>query len=123
MEGLGDLLGGIIFSEALDVSAHGKVVVGKGNSDIGTEAFIWSESNGMRNLSEVLTALGADLSGWTLVEAQGISDDELTIVGWGTNPLGYNEAFVAMVPEPATVLLLATGLAGLAASRRRSSLP
>ena len=42
-EGLGDLPGGEIISEALAVSADGLVVVGYGDSLWGTEAFSWEE--------------------------------------------------------------------------------
>ena len=50
-----------------------------------------------------------DLTGWTLNEALGISDNGSTIIGYGTNPDGYTEAWVATVPEPSTLLLLGFG--------------
>ena len=39
----------------------------------------------------------------------GISDDGKTIVGYGTNPEGNTEAWIATIPEPATLLLLGLG--------------
>ena len=110
MTGLGDLEGGIFGSEAYGVSANGSVIVGKSNSDSGPEAFIWDADNGMRSLQSLLEYdYGLDLTGWTLQGAYGISADGLTIVGEGTNPVGDTEAWIATVPEPATLLLLGIG--------------
>jgi probable HAF family extracellular repeat protein len=116
MVGLGDLPGGIFDSEALAVSADGSIVVGRGDGS--AEPFIWDAVNGMRSLSTVLTDLGLDLSGWDLRTATGISADGSTIVGDGV----YNEveqAWIAVIPEPGTGLLLMTGLLGLAYRQRR----
>jgi len=106
MVGLGDLPGGDFWSEALDVSADGSTVVGWGVSASGQEAFIWDQANGMRNLRDVLVSdLGLNLTGWTLDAAYGISDDGQTIVGWGYNPSGNPEAWIATLPEPVTLSL------------------
>lgn len=121
MQGLGDLAGGSFFSEAADVSANGATVIGRSNSAAGQRAFIWDATNGMQDLSIVLATLGVDLTGWTLSDATGISDDGLTIVGVGTNPSGVVQGWVAVVPEPGTALLMGLGLAGLAAGKRRSA--
>jgi probable HAF family extracellular repeat protein len=123
MVGLGDLPGGLpggeFSSEAFDLSADGSVIVGFGNSDLGREAIFWTPSMGMRNLKGLLEDLGLDLSGWTLTEARGISADGRTIVENGYNPMGNTEAWVATIPEPATLTLLALGGA-LALLRRRA---
>lgn len=64
----------------------------------------------MRDLKDVLTdEFGLDLAGWTLVEARAITPDGRTIVGSGFNPLGQQEAWLAHIPEPATLSLLALG--------------
>lgn len=73
------------------------------------EAFIWDNVYGMQSLRDILIDLGLDLTSWTLSEARSISTDGLTIAGFGTNPDGYNEAWVAVIPEPATLLLLGFG--------------
>jgi probable HAF family extracellular repeat protein len=110
MQGLGDLPGGLFESDAYDVSADGSVVVGYSESLLGNEAFIWDTEHGMRSLRDVLVKdCGLDMTGWTLSNAMGISADGMIIVGYGTNPDGYTEAWMATVPEPATVLLLSFG--------------
>jgi len=117
--GLGDLAGGSFSSLAFGVSADGATIVGRSRSASGNEAFLWTEADGMQELDVVLAALGVDLTGWTLREARGISDDGTTIVGYGTNPSGFTEAWIAVIPKPGTGLLVMTGLLGLSARRRR----
>ncbi|NOX58234.1 MAG: PEP-CTERM sorting domain-containing protein [Planctomycetes bacterium] len=119
MVGLGDLSGGAFSSFANGgVSADGSVIVGGGSTTSGSEAFIWDEGNGMRNLQVVLEELGLNLTGWQLSEAQGLSDDGTVITGFGINPSGFREAWVAQIPEPATLMFLALG--GVAVLRKRA---
>ncbi|WP_277874339.1 MULTISPECIES: PEP-CTERM sorting domain-containing protein [Microcystis] len=97
MVGLGVLSGGIA-SYANGVSADGSVVVGYSRTGpfTGAEAFIWNSTQGMRSLQQVLTNdYGLDLTGWFLNEANAISADGLTVVGFGTNPDGLTEAWIA----------------------------
>lgn len=108
--GLGDLPGGgtILRSEAVGVSGDGRIVVGHGSTDLGDEAFIWDADNGLRRLADALVNdFGLDLTGWQLLNASDISDDGSTIVGWGINPSGAQEAWRAVIPEPTAILLFA----------------
>ena len=74
----------------------------------------------MRSLQDMLVSdFGLDLTGWRLQGATAISADGQAIVGYGTNPNGQTEAWLAMIPEPGTALLVTVGVLGLATSRRR----
>jgi probable HAF family extracellular repeat protein len=126
MTGLGDLPGGNDISQAFAVSANGGVVVGRGTPAgcfdfLGCgEAFIWTPEDGLQNLKTFIeTEFGLDLTGWTLSEARGVSDDGLTIVGRGTNPGGDLEGWIAVIPEPSTAALLGLGLAAISSFRTR----
>jgi len=107
----GNSTGNNDLSSALAVSADGSTVVGA--DTIG--AFIWDPTNGMRDLTQLLKGSGVDLSGWSLIAATGVSADGTAIVGSGTDPSGNNEAWLAIlpIPEPGTLLLLGSGIAGL----------
>jgi uncharacterized membrane protein len=103
MVGLGDLPGGSYSSWANGgINYDGSVIVGGSQSDeYASDAFIWDAVHGMRSLKYVLEhEYGLDLTGWNLEEAQGLSDDGLTISGWGFNPLGQREGWVAHIAEP-----------------------
>jgi uncharacterized membrane protein/DNA-binding beta-propeller fold protein YncE len=93
------------FSAAHDVSADGSRVVGTSEGSGGVpEAFVWDEAHGMRPLREVLVRQhGLDLSGWTLAAATAISDDGLSIAGYGRNPRGETEAWIARLPAESNV--------------------
>jgi probable HAF family extracellular repeat protein len=110
MVGLGDLPGGDFHSEAIAVSADGSVVVG--NSRTGShdhpgwgtvhhrEGFVWTQANGMLRLEDILVANGTTgLSGWSWLQVEGISDNGKWIVGEGTYPSDYGEAFVVRLPD------------------------
>jgi probable HAF family extracellular repeat protein len=122
MVGLGHLPGHTE-SSAFDVSADGGTIVGQSRrlDETFSKAFIWDETQGMRQLDVVLTELGLDLNGWTLEDAWGISANGRVIVGNGRAPDGSYQAWLAVIPEPGTSLLVMTGLAGLAARQRRAA--
>jgi len=97
--GLGTL-GGTSKSQALDVSANGSVVVGWCTAT-DWEAVIWTPETGMLRLEDFLVnEFNFDLNGWDLLQAQAISDDGTTIVGFGRNPAGRFEGWIATIPAP-----------------------
>ena len=114
MQSLGSISNADPSGIAYAVSADGSAVVGTS----GGEAFYWNEKNGIRSISRWLTILGADMTGWELLSARGISADGNTVVGYGRNPQGQIEAFIALVPEP-SALALCIPLLALATLRRR----
>jgi uncharacterized membrane protein len=110
-------------SRPADASFNGSVIVGQSFSprfgSPAPEAFVWDQLGGSQYLIDVLTGLGLDLTGWTLESATGISDDGLTIVGTGINPDGNQEAFIATLPEPGTLVVMTAGTAMLLRRRIR----
>ncbi len=120
MIGLGDLPGGEFHSSASAVSADGSIIAGIGSTDTGDEVFLWDAANGMRELRGLLeNDFGLDLTGWSLPYVRDISADGSVIVGTGINPEGNYEAFLAVVPEPATIGLLLIGVLLGRPGRRR----
>ena len=96
---LGDFPGGPYNSLASGVTEDGAIVVGRGTTAAGQEAFVWDSANGMRSLRSVLSGqFGVNLTGWRLTLARKISGDGTHVVGRGINPDGNIEAFVAHVP-------------------------
>ena len=86
------------------------ILVGERYASPDFPAVIWDEANGLRSLEEMLEIdLGLDLGGWTLWSPTDISSDGTIIVGYGTNPLGRSEGWVAVIPEPCSLALLAVG--------------
>ena len=107
---------------AHDVCGNGSIMVGLVERwPLNERAAIWTSPDNPQLLSDYLVSGGATgLSGWTLNAAVGISADCTTVVGYGLNPQGHSEAFVANiapVPIPPAVWLLGTALAGLGGRR------
>ncbi len=121
MVSLGQFPGGSKYTEAYAVSADGSVIVGSGQGMGGTydyHAFIWTEQQGLRLLEDVLIDdYGIDLTGWSIQSATGISANGMTIVGSGINPNGDREAFIAIIPEPGSLVCLSVTLTLLKRSR------
>lgn len=106
IEGLG-FLPNDTFSSASSASEDGSTIVGTSGLLTGerSAAFIWTEEDGMQDLNVFLAAEGVDLTGWTLLQANDISADGLTIVGTGLNPLNQLEGFFVVIPEPSSSTL------------------
>ena len=121
MSGLGDLPGGLFNSYAADVSADGSIIFGWGTSDRGQEAILWDSQFGMRSIRSLLLDQGVDVNDWRLIEATGVAADRSTIVGYGVNPSGTVQAWIANitpVPEPASLVLFTLAILMLGAWRR-----
>jgi probable HAF family extracellular repeat protein len=121
MVSIGDLPTGSTSAVANDVSGDGSIIVGYGATSAGTQAFYWTQTDGMLRLWDVLLAHGVDPApaGRTnLTEAWGVSDDGLTVAGTGVRN-GNNEAFLAVLPEPTALALLALATPAVIGRRRR----
>ena len=99
-----DMLGGppgAVNSWAYDVSADGRVIVGYryGTSFPEDEATVWFDNSGPQSIKSQLELDGLDLTGWQLERAHAVSADGRTIVGYGTNPDGKIEAWIAYLPD------------------------
>jgi uncharacterized membrane protein len=92
------VLSGAFDSEPTAMTADGSMVVGNCDSDP-PAPFIWHAGT-MEDLTAHLTALGIDLTGWSLTDATGISADGSVLVGNGVHN-GNNEPWLAtLVPAP-----------------------
>jgi probable HAF family extracellular repeat protein len=108
--------------QATDVTADGAIVIGNGQVPDGDSAFIWDATRGARDLKAALAAdYGVDLAGWTLLSADAITPDGMTIVGRGAHrDFGDNVAWRVVVPEPAAGLALVVVPALLRRRRREN---
>jgi probable HAF family extracellular repeat protein len=109
-----------INSLAWDVSDDGDTIVGLAGS--GKGAVIWRSGLEMTPLQDILIAAGVDLNGWTLESATGISGDGRKVVGFGINPDGNREAWLADLkglPETVPTPALLPGLLAIAYKTHR----
>jgi uncharacterized membrane protein len=118
-------LGGDDVSQALDITGSGDIVVGFSQLESiqRTRATIWNEASQPLSIASILTREGIDLTGWTLTSATAVAADGRTVAGFGFNPDGQVQGWVAelplvLIPEPSTALLLGLGLAVLGVARR-----
>ena len=50
--------------------------------------FLWTAATGLQSVQDLLVQAGANLTGWTLTNARGLSADGNTMAGTGTDPNG-----------------------------------
>jgi probable HAF family extracellular repeat protein len=117
-------LPGHFTSVALKTSRTGSVVVGSSSPGClgcpDASAAIWYEGRGLVDLRDLLVTggLSKPLEGWTLVEANAVSDDGLVVSGIGINPDGREEGYVAtvcLIPISAIPTLSEWGVIGMGA--------
>jgi probable HAF family extracellular repeat protein len=96
MVGLGVLPGGT-FSEANAVNANGTVIVGRSTSTNAPngEAFRWMSNTGMQSIQNLLVMSGVNVTGWALQSATSISGNGTVIIGYGIDPAGLTEGWIA----------------------------
>ena len=96
------------------MSARGDRYVGTGFDGDDAIAWFWDAAGGVRSLQDVLEQeYGLDLTGWSLVAATDMSGDGQTVVGFGFNPQGDSEAFVAFLPIACRADINRDGVANL----------
>jgi probable HAF family extracellular repeat protein len=86
-------------SAALDASLDGHRLCGL-NTATGQPqlASIWDAGRGWRSVKQILSDAGINMTGWTLLFSNSMSDDGLTIAGHATNPSGQTVGWVATIP-------------------------
>ena len=112
------MLGGWTDATGTSISADGSIVVGYSQTAGDNVAFRWSSSAGMQTVRDWLAASGVNIGAWSLYEAKAISADGTTIVGYGKNPSGDEEAFLAR----GGMLLGMTDFASSVASLREAAM-
>lgn len=102
------------------MNVDGSVIVGSAfdTASNGNHAMMWTRVGGLVDLNSYLPSLGLNLAGWVLNDAASVSDDGLTIVGYGVHN-GVTEAWIVTIPTPGCISAFA--VAGLVAFKRRRS--
>jgi probable HAF family extracellular repeat protein len=92
------------------VSGDGSIIVGDPQISTYKCVFVWDARHGLRELLSVLTNdYGLDLTGWQLGRATAITPDGKVIVGYGSNPSGQTEGWIANLTPPSLVIRRASG--------------
>jgi hypothetical protein len=96
----------------------GELLVGR---DGATEtAVIWDAENGVRDFKELLSiqyGMEDALEGWRLLQISDVSGDGKSFFGQGTTPTGELTTWVATVPEPSSLAIVAVCMGGLGVYR------
>lgn len=85
-------------SQALAVSADGRIVVGTLIENGVPTAFTWDVANGLRRLADVFKQAGGDLKSWKLESALSLSADGTAIAGYARRPDGIQKCYIMRLP-------------------------
>ena len=122
MIGLGKVPGGAFYSVAVSVSDDEQTILTASVNESGEDYYLWTQAGGFQSVRQMLLDAGVtEVASWRFNAHHGsLSADGLTITGFGTNPLGQTEGWVATIPEPVALLSIPVALLPL---RRWRSLP
>jgi uncharacterized membrane protein len=99
-------------SNAIDMTPDGSLIVGQyRNPQTGQDfdGFLWDATHGARTLTDMISAMGFDLEGAQIEQADAISADGRIIAGRAFGPTG-GRVWVLELPEPGAMSLLTAGL-------------
>jgi probable HAF family extracellular repeat protein len=103
---------------AMAVSADGSVIVGRSAQGAGDIALLY-DASGWHSIADLLqNQYGLNLGGLALREAWAISADGRTFAGWGDDAQGNARGWIATIPAPGTLVVVAA-LGCLGFRRRR----
>lgn len=76
---------GLVYCLPRGISTDGSTIVGYCNvSSTSGEATLWNSTGAVQKISDILTAAGANLTGWTLLGANDVSANGKVVIGRGT---------------------------------------
>lgn len=86
------------YGSLTDVNGDGSVAIGHVRLNGTYQPVIWDAVHGLRSITTLLSELSLLPDGWVLTSAKDISRDGKVIVGYGTNPAGRSEGWIARLP-------------------------
>lgn len=100
--------------EPRSISPDGTIVLGS----LQNRAKILNAAGQVQDVATLLGQRGIVFPGWHLTDIVAMSDDGTVWAGNGINPQGFQEGWVAVIPEPTSAALSVLGLIALIRRRR-----
>jgi uncharacterized membrane protein len=94
------MLAGRTSAIAVSATDNGQRIYGVCNGGPGQVACLWEEGAGWSTIADRLAAHGISTAGWTLSVVLSASSNGATSVGYGINPSGQTQAWVAVIELP-----------------------